>query len=664
MKNTDVLVTRNGLMWLLIAQVLTIAPLLFYIPWIILGLWIFCAAWRIQIFRMKLNYPSRGMKLIFITIICCGIYFIKGTLIGLEGGLVLLVSAFSLKLIELRTKRDALVVIYIGFLLIAALYLYDNHFVTVIYSLLPFITLLTALIGINQIRLANYPLGTIKQACILVIQAIPLMVVLFFFFPRFDPLWTFPSPNSQQMSGLSDKMTPGEMANMARSSELVLRAVFDDTVPNRKALYWRALSLEYYNGRTWSQAWDLGAHRSPAPYLLYNKNDPHKVSYKVVMQPSSHNWLIALDTPVELPEGVRQVQDFRMVGDKPIDSLYSYQVTSYTDVLKEPEKTPRAFFNTQLPNTDARAKAFGRNLQATYNGDTAKIVEALLNHYRNNEYFYTLETPDLGDNSVDEFFFNTKRGFCEHYAGATAFILRAAGIPSRVVLGYQGGELNTQGNFIQVRQFDAHAWVEYWQQGKGWIRIDPTFQVAPERIELGLDAALSSEDKEVAGNNAVLGYGSVSFLANARMMWESFNNEWDVFISGYTSAQQDSLLKAVFGKMNIVYLLLLLVVAVCLMAIVWFLLLFKPWGQRKPAILRYYDQFEVLLGRYGLRRMLGEGPESFYRRAIVFFPAYQSLLLQFHQAFMAFQYQEKGSIQDVKTSLKLLKKAFKQGYKK
>lgn len=661
MKNTDVLVTRNGLTWLLIAQIFVIAPLLFYIPWLILGLWICCALWRIQIFRMRLNYPSMWVKFLFIGVIFFSIYFIKGTLVGLEGGLVLLVSAFSLKLIELKTKRDALVVIYISFVLIAALYLYNNSFVAVIYSLLPFIILLMALIGINQTSLASYPLGAIKQACIYIIQAMPLMLILFFFFPRFEPLWVFPSPNSQQMTGLSDKMTPGEVANMARSSELVLRAIFNNRVPERKALYWRGLSLEHYDGHTWSQAWDLESHRHRAsPNMQYNQNDPNKVDYKVVMQPSRYNFLIALETPVVLPKDAWLDQDFRLVRNKPIDTVYSFELSSFFDVRKEVSGTRRAALNKQLPKTDPRAQAFGQKLRTTYNGDTDKIVEALLSHYRNNGYVYTLETPDLGNNSVDKFFFDTKRGFCEHYAGATTFILRAAGIPARVILGYQGGELNTQGNFIQVRQFDAHAWVEYWHKDRGWIRIDPTFQVSPDRIESGLEAALNPTDQAAAGNNSVLGYGSTSLLASARMMWENFNNEWDIFISGYNSSQQENIISSLFGKINKVYLVLLLVACVCFVIIVWFLLLFKPWERSKAPSVSAYEQFEALLAKRGLTRIKGEGPESFYKRAIERFPLHKDSLQQFHQAFMAFQYQDKGTIKDIKASLKSLKRAIKK----
>lgn len=659
MKDNTALVTRNGLTWLLIAQALALFPLLFYLPWWTLVVWGSCAFWRIQIYRMKFNYPSRIVKVVLIVIIGVGIYVSRGTIIGLDGGLALLVAAFSLKLIELKTKRDALVIIYIGFLVITTLYLYDNSFAWTIYSLLPIVALVAALIGLNQTKLATRPLATVRLACILLLQAIPLMLVLFFFFPRLEPLWTLPIPKKQQTTGVSNSMTPGEVANMAKSSELVLRATFtDNQIPPRNKLYWRALTLELYNGRTWLQARDVRNVRGRySPRWSYSKSGEH-VTYNIIMQPSSQNWVIALNTPHSLPRDVVRALDFHLERDKPIESIYAYEMGSWLDAVREPDYTPRSGINKQLPRnqSDPRARAFGQSLRERYQGDTERIVEALLQRFHIDHYYYTLDTPDLGENSVDTFFFDTKRGFCEHYAGATTFILRAAGIPARVVLGYQGGEINTAGNFVQVRQFDAHAWVEYWEKDKGWVTIDPTFQVAPSRIEVGLNEALSTEEQEKLGHNALLGYGSNSFITSLRMTWENFNNDWDIFIAGYNSGQQLGMLKRLFGKANPMYLGMLLIIGGFTIVLIWMLFLFKPWKREKDPVLRCYQQFEKLLATQGITRELAEGPIDFARRAMLLLGDQREQIKAFNDAFIAHQYAEKGSASSLYSALKELKK--------
>lgn len=652
------LVTRNGLTWLLIAQALTILPLSFYLPWWVLGLWLGCALWRIQIYRMKFSYPRVLVKLLIVVIIAAGVFFSHGTIIGLDGGVALLIAAFSLKLIELKSKRDAVVTIYIGFLVIVASYLYTNSFNWVVYSLLPIITLLAALIGLNQTKFADDVLGTIKLACILLIQAIPLMLVLFFFFPRLEPLWSLPLPKgSQQKTGISNKMVAGEMSNLTQSSELVFRATFTNTTPIRNKLYWRALTLETYNGRAWSQAWDLSYRRQQAHPWQYNPSTDQRIDYQMVMQPTFQNWLIYLDTPQLLPAGVKRYADFHLERSKMIDSVYSYQLTSWPNAIREPDSLPRININKQLPlHTDPRARAFAEQLKNTYHGNTEQIVNALLKYFREQPYYYTLQTPDMGANSIDTFFFDIKRGFCEHYASATAFILRAADIPARVVLGYQGGEINSAGNFVQVHQFDAHAWVEYWQQGKGWITIDPTFQVAPNRIEQGLREALDATDQQQLGNN-ILGYGSDSVFTKLRLAWDNFNNEWDIFIGTFNTNQQRGLLQKLVGTTKLVYLGIFLAIGFMIVSSVWLLILLKPWKKTNDPLLRYFQQFESILASQGIERELGEGPVAFAQRAQQSLPDFAELIKSFINTFVAQRYaQQFTSSSSLPNILKRLRK--------
>lgn len=653
------LVTRNGLTWLLIAQALTIFPLSFYLPWWILTLWLGCALWRIQIYRMKVDYPGTLVKIIIVLVIAMGIYFSRGTIVGLDGGVALLIAAFSLKLLELKSKRDALFILYIGFLVIVPSFLYNNSFNWVVYSLLPIITLLSSLIGLNQTKLTNNIFPVIKLACILLIQAIPLMFLLFFFFPRLEPLWALPIPKEQQQKiGISNKMIPGEISKLTRSSELVFRANFTNKIPSRNKLYWRALTLEVYNGRAWSQAWDLSYIKQKAPSWRYNPLIDSGINYHIVLQPSFQSWLVYLETPQLLPADVKRYADFHLERSKPINNTYSYQLTSWLNALRESDNLERININTQLPlNTDPRARAFALQLRKTYQDNPEQIVNALLKHFHDQAYYYTLQTPDMGPNSVDTFFFDIKRGFCEHYASATAFILRSANIPARVVLGYQGGEVNSAGNFVQVHQFDAHAWVEYWQRGKGWITIDPTFQVAPSRIEQGLSAALNPEDQQQL-SNTILGYGSDSLLTKLRLGWANFNNEWDIFVGTFDSEQQRGLLQKILGTTKLTYLGIFLVLGFVLISIFWLLILFKPWTKNTDSLLEYYHQFEMIIASQGLVRELGEGPVSFAKRAGKSLPASSKLIEKFINAFVAERYAEQKNSSSIPKILKKLRQKF------
>ncbi|HBX54657.1 MAG TPA: DUF3488 domain-containing protein, partial [Pseudomonas sp.] len=290
-------------------------------------------------------------------------------------------------------------------------------------------------------------------------------------------------------TGLSDSMAPADIAELSRSGALAFRASFDGEMPPRSELYWRALTLERFDGRRWSQS---SFAQLPVAPAWEKRGEP--LRYSIVMQPSAKPWLFGLDVAQTPLEQTQQMSDFRLQRRQPVERSLLYQVTSWPDAVREPVANQAGLRRAlQLPaQGDPRSRAWAAELKRQYPQDEA-LVQALLSHFNREPFGYTLRPPRLGLNSIDDFLFETRNGFCAHYAGAMTFVLRAAGIPARVVAGYQGGEFNPAGNYVQVRQFDAHAWVEYWQAGRGWVSVDPTFQVAPERIELGLEEALADE---------------------------------------------------------------------------------------------------------------------------------------------------------------------------
>lgn len=628
-------IPRISLTWLLVAQALVIAPHLGHLPLWVIALWLGCASWRIQIFRMRARYPNAWAKGGLMLAALVGVLFSRGSLVGLDAGVVLLIAAFILKLLEMRTRRDALVLIFLGFFAVVTAYLFNDSMLMALFSLLPVVALLAALIGLQQSTLATQPWPTLRLAGSLLLQALPLMLLLFVFFPRLGPLWAVPIANNKSVTGLADSMTPADIAELSRSPELAFRASFDGPMPPREQLYWRALTLEHFDGRRWSQS--IFTEQAPTP-AWEKRGAP--LSYSIVMQPSAQPWLFALDVGETDLEQTRQMGDFRLQRRLPVERSLLYRVNSWPDALREPARmggNPRR--NLQLPALgEPRSRAWAEQLKRDH-PQPEQLVQALLSHFNREPFHYTLRPPALGQNNVDDFLFETRSGFCAHYAGAMTYVLRAAGIPARVVAGYQGGEFNPAGNYVQVRQFDAHAWVEYWQAGRGWVSVDPTFQVAPERIEMGLEEALSEEQSFLEGSPlSPLRYRQLSWLNQLRMGWDNLNYGWQRWVLGYQGAQQLELLQRWFGRLDARLLALSLVGGGAVLLGLLALWLFKPWQREHDVQQRLFRRFELLLGRHGLRRQPGEGPRDFAERAAQALPAQAQAIRAFAAAFEAQRY--------------------------
>ncbi|WP_263142853.1 DUF3488 and transglutaminase-like domain-containing protein [Pseudomonas sp. RIT-PI-AD] len=625
-------IPRASLTWLLVAQSLAILPHFLHLPPWMLPLWLACLAWRVQIFRMRAGYPTAWAKVGLVVLACGGAYFSRGSLVGLDGGVVLLIAAFILKMVEMRSQRDALVLVFLGFFVVVTAYLFDDGLLSALYSLLPITALLAASIGLQQsAATADRPTATLRLAATLMAQALPLMLLLFVFFPRMGPLWSLPVPNEKGVTGLSDNMSPGDIAELSRSAELAFRASFEGEIPPRRELYWRALTFEHYDGRRWSQAYTAQASGPPPAW----RKQGAPLRYSIVMQPSTQPWLFSLDIAETDLEGARQMSDFRLQRRRPMDRSLLYRVTSWPQAVREsgvPAQSLRR--DLQLPpQGNPRSRAWAAELQTRY-PQVPQRVQAVLEHFNREPYVYTLRPGESGPDDIDTFLFDTRRGFCAHYAGAMTFVLRASGVPARVVTGYQGGEPNASGKYVQVRQFDAHAWVEYWQPEVGWTSVDPTFQVAPERIELGLEEALAAEGSFLEESPlSPLRYRNLGWLNAARMAWDELNYGWQRWVLGYQGDQQLEFFQRWFGGMDARVLASGLVggggLALGLLA----LLLFKPWQGRQDPQVRLFLRFERLLARHGLHRQAGEGPRAFAERATRALPEQATAIQAFADAY-------------------------------
>jgi transglutaminase-like putative cysteine protease len=628
-------IPRIALTWLLVAQLLVILPHLLHLPLWTSALWLVAASWRVQIFRMRARYPNAWAKGGLIVLALAGVLLSRGTLVGLDAAVVLLIATFILKLVEMRNRRDALVLIFLGFFCVTAAYLFDDSILAALYSLLPVTALLAALVGLQHSGFAERPWPTLRLAGGLLLQALPLMLLLFLFFPRLGPLWSLPMPSDKGLTGLSDSMEPADIAQLSRSSALAFRASFDGPMPPRDQLYWRALTLERFDGRRWSQSTYAELPQAPQ----WSKRGA-PLDYSIVMQPSGKPWLFTLDVGETALDGSRMMSDFRWQRRRPVDRALLYQVRSWPQAMREANVAPSALRRAlQLPEQgDPRSRAWAAELQRQHPQADA-LVAALLQHFNREPYVYTLRPQPLGADSNDDFLFNTRRGFCAHYAGAMTFVLRAAGIPARVVAGYQGGELNPGGNYIQVRQFDAHAWVEYWQPGQGWRSVDPTFQVAPQRIEQGLEEALVEEDGFLDDQPfSPLRYRELTWLNQLRLGWENLNYDWQRWVLGYQSEQQLKLLQRWFGSLDWQRLALALVGSGTLLLGLLALWLLGPWQHRRDPQRQAFRRFEQLLARHGVRRRAGEGPRAFAKRASLELPGQAPAIQAFARCFEAQRY--------------------------
>ncbi len=624
-------IPRTSLNWLMLAQALVVVPFLQHIPLSMIGLWLGCTVWRIQILRMRARSPGTWIKAGLLVGTAGGVYLARGSLVGLDAGAALLVAAFVLKMLEMQTRRDALVLILLGFFCVVVGYLFESHLLWAAFTLLPVCALLAGLIALQESTSISRPASSLKLALKLMMQAVPLMLVLFLFFPRLEPLWSLPQPSNKSLTGLSDNMAPGDIAELSKSAALVFRASFEGPIPARNQLYWRSLTLEQFDGRRWSQA--SRAQTVQVPQWL-KRGDA--LRYSIVMEPSGRPWLASLDVGESNLPDVRQMSDFRLQRRRPVDQSLMYSVTSWPDATRDSqpgENIQRQ--DLQLPpKGNPQAREWAADLLKRYPKPDA-LVAAMMESFAREPYHYTLKPPTLGVNSVDDFLFESRRGFCAHYAGAMTFVLRAAGIPARVVAGYQGGELNPNGQYLTVRQFDAHAWVEYWQPGIGWRSVDPTAAVAPERIEQGLEQALAADEAFLEDSPmSALRYRNIPWINAVRLSWDNLNYGWQRWVLGYQGDEQLKVLNRWFSGLQAPAFLAGLGLVLSLLGL-W---IFKPWQRENDSQLRVFNAFERLLARQGLRRLPGEGAEAFARRAALFLPAHAQWIEAFVEEFQAQRY--------------------------
>ncbi len=622
-------IPRNALILLLIAQAMVILPHVVRVPiWITL-LCVACGLWRVMVYKGRWSYPGKLVKTLFVFGAFFGVGFGYGTLLGLEPWVGILILAFTLKLLEMHQQKDAYLVVVLAYFVALTEFLFEQTIPYTLYIYACVTVITAALIGLNQSDVN--PSKALKKSSVMLLQAMPMMLVLFVLFPRIGPLWTVPLQTNIARTGVTDTMSPGNIAELVQSDELAFRATFDGELPHYSELYWRGLVLSQFNAG--NQSW---TQERPGIYgaTLQGKNDDaawkdnmeylgEPVSYSVIMEPTNQNWVFSLTLPE--PSDMQRlglVRDFRFYSFQEIGARFQYELTSYLDNRTDLELSDfwRHRYTLLPPGDNPRTKAFAQSLRQQ--SETPQdYVSALLTHYVTDDFAYTLKPPMVDGDTIDEFLFTTRRGFCEHFAGSFVYLLRAGGVPARVVVGYQGGEYNRRGNYVAVHQFDAHAWTEAWFEGQGWVRIDPTSVVSPERIQGGLESAVEGEEFLADVGLSLMKFRSSLWVTELRLQLSAMNHYWDAWVVGYNPSVQMRLLNEYLGDIDRKTLGMYLVGGFFAMfSLVGLFLLSRRARRSLSPVEREYLKFCQFMERAGVARQIGEGALSYRDRLVALRP--------------------------------------------
>jgi transglutaminase-like putative cysteine protease len=572
--------------------------------------------WTLLMISGRVAQPGRFLMLLLTMVVVAVLMQSFGTIFGQQPGSAMLLLLSFLKLFELRSTRDIAIVIFMGFFLIASNFFYSQSLLIAIYVFIVVVYLISVLIVFSdRLGTTDYKVR-VHKSLRMIIQAVPLMLILFVLFPRIPgPLWGLPKDVQPSTTGLSDEMSPGSINQLVSSGEVAFRVKFAEQPPPRTDLYWRGLVLSNYDGKTWRQD---NAPARTYPLLIAADSGQTDYTYTVMLEPHNQRWMYALESMSEYGNQLILTREMQLLARNKVLDVISYTLSSDIAAqnmsLFEHERRK----NLVLPKgRNGEAVMFAKKLFDQSGRDDGTFVNNVLRHFSQQPFFYTLSPPLLGEDAMDDFLFTTRRGFCEHYASAFVYLMRAAGIPARVVVGYQGGTMHPFDDYMIVRQSDAHAWTEVWLEDNGWVRVDPTAAVSPTRIENGIENAGLERDllpSILVSENAV--------LLRARFLWDSLHNNWNQWVIGFNQQRQQELF-GLLGMKNIsigdlvAWLVVTMTCAVAVLA--WWILLREP-ARQKDVIKYYYNMFCRKLDKAGITHDPHEGAGELMARAVKILP--------------------------------------------
>jgi transglutaminase-like putative cysteine protease len=609
---TPAALSPREVLWVSAVLLLALMPHMTRFPLILDFGFLSACLWRYLGAQNRLPLPDRDHRLLwlmkqllaiaaFVTI-----YIAYRGKLGRDAGVELLAALLGLKLLEMRSPRDYYVVTFLCYFLVVTNFFYSQTIPTALYMLGVVVGATTVLIQYNTPPAYRHTRGMLRLSAAMTTQAVPLMLLAFVLFPRIPgPLWGLPQDAFDAVTGLSDTMTIGEITRLGMSNEIAFRVQFHGAEPRARARYWRGPVLWHSDGRTWSAA---AFADGPTPV----EQRGERFFYTVTLEPHRKRWLLGLDVVTGKSSGVIQTADYALKTRLPVRKRMRYNLDSAVEYRMLALSAAERAAALELPRGHhPRARALAEQWRAE-NANADSIIERSLAFYRAEKFSYSLTPPALPGDSVDDFLFTTHEGFCEHFAASFVVLMRAAGIPARVVTGYQGGEYNEVGEYMVIRQRDAHAWAEVYLDGRGWVRVDPTATVAPNRVSLGFaDASPRGAPSAGFARDALSG----RLWTRLRDSFDAITYGWNQWVLGYTSTQQKSLFEQ-FGFKDINYgsLVMGLTVALALVTSALGVLLWRAARVPRDPLSAAYATFCAKLARIGYTRGASEAPLAFADR--------------------------------------------------
>ena len=617
--------------WLLATGLAAFLPLTPHVPLWLSGVVATVLCWRAALAWGRRPLPGRWMPILASVAGAAGVLLEYRTLFGQQAGVALLLLFLALKQMEARIPRDGLVVVLLAYFLTLTQFFEDQ---SILVGLVSFGSVLVATAALASLTDAPASVtGLLRLSATLLLQALPFMLILFLLFPRVSgPLWGLPQDAYRGLTGLSDSMTPGTISNLSQSGAIAFRVRFDGPVPPKQQMYWRGPVLPHLRERTWTIDVALPASQGYAA-----RPDSPAYRYAITLEPHNRPWLFALELPDGLPAGLAAPSfatgDFQLLSRRSIRERIRYELVSRTEVDFLPASPPQLAAALALPaGSNPRTQALGA-AWAQDGGSDATRVQRGIDFMREQRLGYTLQPPLTGIHTADEFLFDSRRGFCEHFSSAFVVLMRAAGVPARVVTGYQGGEHNPVDDTWVIRQSDAHAWAEVWLAERGWVRVDPTAASHPARIEQNLAAAVPVGDPL-----PLLARQGFIWLREARFRWWALNNVWNQWVLGYNPQRQRELLERLgmyspdWRKMSAA---LAILSGVALLGLALWLLRQRPG---RDAAERAWHRFSRRLARRGLARHAWEGPRDYATRLAYALPTRATEIRHIAELYCAARY--------------------------
>lgn len=595
--------------WLLATGLAAYLPLAPRVPLWLAGLAAAAFLWRAALAWLHRPLPPRWLLILITLAATAAVFFHYRSLFGQQPGLALLLIFMALKQLEARLPRDGLTIVLLAYFLTLAQFFEDQSILLAVTTLATVLIATAALASLADAE--TPPLQLLRRAGLLLLQATPLLLIAFVLFPRVDgPLWGLPRDAHAGLTGLSDTMAPGMISELSQSDAIAFRVVFDGAEPPKRDLYWRGPVLTRLDGRVWrpTAVWRADDwFYAPLP-------DSPRYRYTVTLEAHNKPWLFALELPSTLPDAAVRTSDFQLHALKPVTERRRYTLESHARVDFDAESPAVLAAALALPaGSNPRSVALAAGWRV--DPPEQRLTRALA-FLREQRLVYTLRPPLTSEHVADDFLFVTRRGFCEHFAAAFVILMRAAGVPARVVTGYQGGEKNPVDGTWVVRQSDAHAWAEVWLESRGWLRVDPTAAAAPARIEDSLAAALPAGEPL-----PLLARPGFDWLRTLRYRWWAVSHAWQQWVLGYDAERQRSLLTRMgmsAPDWRTMALWLAALSSLALAALALGLLWQRP---RRDAIERAWRRCERRLARRGLARLPWEGPYDYAERVARELPA-------------------------------------------